>query len=60
MKKHKCKFHAIGEIQKIEMIEWRQYFIPLPFADIYCKFVCEICGKVKYVKIQEEEKEWIN
>ncbi len=58
MKKHKCKFHLIGEIQKIEMIEWRQYLIPLPFGETYCKFVCEICGKIKYVKNKEEE--WIN
>lgn len=53
MKKHKCKFHLIGEIQKTETFKWRQYLIPLPFPEIYCKFICEICGKVKYVKNKE-------
>ncbi len=54
MKKHKCKFHLIGETQDIEVIRWHRYFIPLPFGEKSCKFVCEICGKIKYVKNKED------
>ncbi len=60
MKKHKCKFHAVCEVQDSKALnvgdkDW-PHFMLIPNGNKYCKFVCEICGKVKYVEEQEGKK----